>query len=72
MRPRLLCRLILWNYLTDCHEILREICGVSGYYKSENLIQCYRQYQISMIDFRLKKEQREITHAVGICDMDVK
>jgi hypothetical protein len=25
-----------------------------------------------MIDFRLKKEQREITHAVGICDMDVK
>ena len=24
-----------------------------------------------MIDFHLKKEQPEITHAVGICDMNV-
>jgi len=71
VRPRLLCRLIIWNSLIGCHEILTEISVVSGYYKSEYLIPCYQQCQISMIDFHLKKEQRETTHAVGICDIIV-
>jgi hypothetical protein len=72
MRPRLLCRLIFWNCLTGCREILTEISVVSGYYLSENLIPRYRQCEISMIDFHLKKEQRGTTHAVGICDSTVK